>query len=447
MTMPKWFFIFATALVLAAALAGCGRETAPAPGVAAARPQYHCPMHPTYVSDRPGTCPICKMDLVPIPQEEPVPAASSRTAPASEPTDRATVTLSPERRRLLGVRSEVVSRGRLERSLRASGRIAIDERRVHHVHTKYEAWVESLDVDFVGQTVRKGDRLATLYAPELVATQQEYLLALAAQRRLAGSSIESVASGGRDLLEAARRRLLAWDVHPRDIARLEQQGTVQRSLALYAESGGVVTAKVAVHGMRVTPADVLFDIADLSRVWVLADLAESEMAGVRSGLPAEVALSHLPGRSWKGPVTWVSPLVDPATRTVRVRVELTNPDLALRPEAFAEVRLRLDAGDALLVPDSAVLTTGTRSLVFVDHDDGRLEPRAIVVGSGGERGRIVLSGLAEGERVLTSANFLIDSESSLKAALSDLTAAAGAAGHDHAERRAEPEAGARPHVH
>jgi Cu(I)/Ag(I) efflux system membrane fusion protein len=325
------------------------------------------------------------------------------------------------------VRSEPVTLRHLERTIRTVGRVAMDERRVHHVHTKYEAYVEQLYVNFVGQQVRKGEPLAALYSPELVATQQEYLLALRAQGQLAGSGVESAAQGGRDLVQAARQRLLFWDMAPRDIAALERTGTVSRTVKLYADLPGFVIGKTAVHGMRVTPADTLFDIADLSSVWVLADVYESDLADVRVGMSARASLPYQPGREWSGAITFIDPLVDPATRTIKVRIEVPNQDAALKPDMFTDVLLRSDLGTQLFVPEGAVLRAGERRIAFLDRGDGRLEPREVVIGDRVEGGYTVLSGLADGDRVVTSANFLIDSESSLKAALSTLRAPAPSA--------------------
>ena len=422
-TMTRTIPVLAAVLLLAGGLAACRRGGGAAAKTEAAKPQYHCPMHPIYVSDRPGQCPICKMDLVPI-----------ETAAATTPpvvADRAMVALSPERRQLLGVRSEAVTRRHLDRTIRTVGRVAMDERRLHHVHTKYEAYVEKLYVNFVGQMVRKGDHLAALYSPELVATQQEYLLAYRAQQRLAQSGIASVAKGGTDLLEAARQRLLFWDVSPEDIATLERTGKVERTVDLHAELPGYVLQKSAVHGMRVMPADILFDIADLSAVWILADVYESDLATVELGMAAEVTLPYQPGRTWRGKVAFVNPIVDTGTRTVKVRIEVANEDYALKPDMFADVVLRRELGDALFVPESAVLKPGDRQIVFLDLGDGRLAPREIETGARVEGGYAVLSGIAEGDKVVTSANFLIDSESSLKAVLSSM-GAAPAAGGPHA---------------
>ena len=454
-TMTRTIPVLAAALLLAGGLAACRRHVGTAAKAEASKGQYHCPMHPTYVSDRPGQCPICKMDLVPtqpaagtggerkiLYYRSPMDPSVRSNAPqkdsmgmdfvpvyedeATSPivAGRAMVALSPERRQLLGVRSEAVTRRHLDRTIRTVGRVAMDERRLHHIHTKYEAYVENLYVNFVGQMVRKGDHLAALYAPELVATQQEYLLAYRAQQRLAASGIPSVAKGGSDLLEAARQRLLFWDVAPADIEALERTGQVQRTVDLHAELPGYVLQKSAVHGMRVTPADILFDIADLSAVWILADVYESDLATVELGMAAEVTLPYQPGRTWRGKVAFVNPIVEPGTRTVKVRIEVENGDYVLKPDMFADVVLRRELGDALFVPESAVLKPGERQMVFLDLGDGRLAPREIETGARVEGGYAVLSGIAEGDKVVTSANFLIDSESSLKAALSSMGAPA-----------------------
>ena len=433
--------VAALLLLAGGAAVGCRRGGDAATKAQAPKPQYHCPMHPTYVSDRPGQCPICKMDLVPM---EATAASAADEAAGPPVAGRAMVALSPERRQLLGVRSEAITRRHLDRTIRTVGRVAMDERRLHHVHTKYEAYVEKLYVNFIGQMVRKGDHLAALYSPELVATQQEYLLAYRAQQHLAQSGIASVAKGGTDLLEAARQRLLFWDVSPEDIATLERTGKVERTVDLHAELPGYVLQKSAVHGMRVTPADILFDIADLSAVWILADVYESDLATVELGMAAEVTLPYQPGRTWRGTVAFVNPTVEPGTRTVKVRIEVANEGYALKPDMFADVVLRRELGDALFVPESAVLRPGERRIVFLDLGDRGLAPREIEIGARVEGGYAVLSGLAEGDRVVTSANFLIDSESSLKAALASMGAATPGPGPHAAHAAAPPFAAPAP---
>jgi Cu(I)/Ag(I) efflux system membrane fusion protein len=392
------------------------------PAVAAAR--YHCPMHPTYVSDKPGDCPICGMKLVPI--------AAAPPAPASAVPGRASLTLSAERRQILGIRSEEIHHGPLTRLLRTVGRVAVDERRLHHIHTKYDGYVEHLYVDFTGKYVERGDHLLSIYSPELVATQQEYLLAWSARKQMETSGIPSVAQGSLDLLEAARQRLLLWDIKPEDIEALERAGKVSRTVDLHSEVAGYVVQKMAFHGMRVTPADTLFDIADLSRVWVLADVYESDLPLVRIGMQAELTAPYLPGRSWRGPVTYVNPTVEEKTRTVKVRIELANDGRLLKPDMFVDVNLRAELGAGLSVPESAVIDSGGRRLVFLDRGEGRFEPREVALGVRAGAGFQVLSGLEDGERVVTSANFLLDSESSLRSALAGMAQPAPQApGHVH----------------
>jgi Cu(I)/Ag(I) efflux system membrane fusion protein len=378
---------------------------------AAAAALYHCPMHPDVTSDRPGSCPICGMDLVKV---ETSPQAGSTPAPVA---GRAQVTLAPERLQVLGVRSAEVHHARLERAIRTVGRLAVDERRLHHVHTKFAGYVERLYVDFTGAYVRKGQPLLSIYSPELVATQQEYLLAHRARQRLGASPVEAASSGSANLLEAARQRLLLWDIRPADVDALETTGRVTRTLDLYADTSGYVVQKNVVDGMRVMPQDTLFDIADLSHLWVLADVYESDLPAVSLGMTGDVSVPYLPGRSWRGKVSYVAPTVEAATRTIKVRLEIDNPASDLKPDMYADVVLRPFLGSGLILPQSAVVDTGDRQIVFVDLGAGRFEPREVQLGLKVDGGRQVLSGLEDGERVVTSANFLLDSESSLKAVL------------------------------
>ena len=414
---------------------------------------YHCPMHPSYVSDKPGNCAICGMKLVsreaaprPSPGEPrilyyrspmdpsvrsdkpakdsmgmdfvPVYAHEAQGAGGTVP-GRTSLTLSPEKRQALGIRSEEIHHGRLTRALRTVGRVAVDERRLHHIHTKYDGYVEHLYVDFTGKYVERGDHLLSIYSPDLVATQQEYLLAYGAQKT-AASGIPSVAQGSLDLLEATRQRLLLWDMRDEDIEALERAGKVSRTIDLHSEVAGYVVQKMAFHGMRVTPADTLFDIADLSQVWVLADVYESDLPLVRVGMMGELTVPYLPGKTWRGAVTYVGPTVEEKTRTVKVRIELRNEGQQLKPDMFADVHLKADLGTGLSVPQSAVIDSGGRRLVFIDRGEGSFEPREVQLGVQVGGGFQVLSGLADGERVVTSANFLLDSESSLRSALSDM---------------------------
>ena len=385
---------------------------------AAASVEYFCAMHPQIVRERPGECPVCGMKL-----ERRAKAAGTGSAPAPAPQGagqvpgRSAVTLPPDRVALLGIRSEPVGSAITATSLRTVGRVAVDERRREVVHAKYDGYVERLMVGFTGQPVSKGQPLLAIYSPELVAAQQEYLVARRAQERLSGSGVPGVAQGGRDLVEAARQRLASWDLGPAAIASLEQTGTPSRQVTVHSPVSGVVTAKLAFEGMRVSPADRLYEIADLSRVWVLAQVSEKDLPAVRVGMPVRVVVPDQPGKEWRGSVAFVSPTVAPETRTAETRVELDNPGGVLKPEMFVDVHLEAAPTSSLTVPEAAVIFTGERTLVFVDRGNGVFEPREIGVGPRTAQGYGVLNGLAAGERVVISANFLLDSESSLRAAI------------------------------
>jgi len=470
------------AIGLGAVLAGVGIVVATKGGSGAARGEakaarYHCPMHPTYTSDKPGDCPICGMKLVPIEEgsgegqaanakpgerkiafyRSPMDPSVHSDKPAKDGmgmdfvpvyeaeiqgassgvSGRAVVTISSERRQVLGVRSEEVKKVRLDHRIRTVGRVAVDERRLRHVHTKFDGYVEHLYVDYTGKLVRRGERLLAIYSPDLVATQQEYLLAHRGQARLADSAVRSAAQGSIDLHEAARQRLLLWDIRPADIEKLEKAGQVTRTLDVHADIGGYVVQKMAFQGMRVTPADTLYDIADLTHLWVLADVYEYNLPSLTLGTEGHIEVASIPGKHWKGAVTYISPTVEERTRTIKVRLEVDNADGDLKPDMYADVFLHVDLGDGLVVPDGAVINAGDRRLVFLDRGEGRFEPREVKLGiKVNGSGLQVLSGLSEGDRVVTAANFLLDSESSLKAALSGMssaekTTAAGPAGHDH----------------
>ncbi len=357
------------------------------------------------------------MDFVPVYSDE----ADAGSGP-SGPEGLATVTIDARKQSLLGIKTATVTRAPFGTSIRTTGRVAADERRVHHVHTRYEGFVEHVTADFTGKYVTKGEVLARIYSPELYATQEEYLLALKASRSLGPSSVPSVAQGGRELLDAARQRLLLWEITPADIAEIERRGEPIRAMPVYAPISGYVTGRTAYHGMKVMPADTLFDILDLSEVWVLADVYEYELPRVSLGEKATVTLAYWPDRSWNGTVSYIYPAVDEKTRTVKVRIGLANPKGELKPEMFADVTIHGRTREVLQVPDDAVLESGTRNIVFVSPGEGKLVPREVAVGDHGSGVVEIRSGLKEGEVVVRGANFLVDSESRLKAALSAMGA-------------------------
>ncbi|MDQ5857230.1 MAG: efflux RND transporter periplasmic adaptor subunit [Acidobacteriota bacterium] len=376
------------------------------------------PMHPAYKSDKPGTAPDCGMDLVPVYEEAPT------GAPRGKPVaGYSTISVPPERQQAIGVQLGKVEVRDLTKTIRAVGRVTFDETLLHQVHAKFEGYIEELYVDYTGKAVRKGQPLLSIYSPDLLATQQEYLLAFRARQQFRGSSNADLSRGGTDLYESARQRLLLWDISPADLDQLEKTGRPRKALTLYSPVSGFVMVKNAVQGGRVMPSDSLFEIAGLQRVWVLADVYESEAPFVSVGQSARMSLSYLPGRTWTGKVTFIAPVLDETTRTVKVRVEFANPDGVLKPEMYSEVLLERPLGRVVAVPESAVLTTGTRSIVFVAKGGGQFEPREVKPGARVDSYYEIREGLAGGEDVVTQANFLVDSESRLKAALTGMAPA------------------------
>jgi len=380
------------------------------PTQAAAKQMYQCPMHPQIIQDHPGDCPICGMALV-------VMDGKTSQGDGHGTDTHAVVTIDPERQQLIGLRTEAATEGELGGELRATGRVTPDETRVRKVNLKVEGFVERLFVDFTGKAVTRGTPLFSLYSPEFVSAQQEYLLALRTQKALSGGTLQG---SGSDLLEAARRRLLLWDVPREAIERLEKTGEVQRALVLRSPISGVVTAKNVVEGARLTPADIPFEITDLSRVWVQVDIYEAELSRVRVGMAAELTGQAVPGRSLKGRVSFIDPLMDPKTRTARLRLEFPNPKGELKPEMFGEVTLKGQGRKGLVVPLDAVLDAGSSKVVFVALGNGKFEPREVTTGATARDRVEILSGLQTGDEVVVRANFLVDSESRLQAALAQM---------------------------
>jgi Cu(I)/Ag(I) efflux system membrane fusion protein len=412
--------VWALALMAAgSALTGCGdRRATPGAvdrGQKAAR--YHCPMHPSYTSDRPGDCPICNMRLVPIPEGEATPD-SGATPPTptsgSTPAGRVPIVIEPEVAQRIGVELARAERGPATQVIRAAGRVTVDETRVHHVHTKVEGWVKQLYVDHTGQVVREGEPLVSLYSPDLVATQEEYLLA----RREGGESSS--------LAQSARRRLELWDVSDKQIQAIAASGEPKTHVDLTSHAAGVVLEKRVTAGMRVMPGEELYTIADLRRIWVSAAVYEYELPLVHQGQEASVTLAAAPGRVFRGRIVYLYPTLDPATRTAEVRLEFDNPDLLLKPGMFAQVEIQVPLGEALTIPASAVLDSGEEQVVLVAQGEGRYEPRTVTLGQRIGDSVVVLAGVEAGEEVVVGAHFLIDSESRLKAALRGLSG-----GHSH----------------
>jgi RND family efflux transporter MFP subunit len=410
--------------------------------------KYQCPMHPYYTSDRPGDCPICGMRLVPIKEEKEkkreqkpheampgmeMPGVEMPKAEAKVP-DLTTIELSPEKQQLIGVTTDVVRVTSLEKVIRTVGIVKVDEARLKHVHTKVTGWVEKLFINFTGERVGKGQPMLSIYSPELVATQQEYLLAMRLEKRTRQSPYPEARLSSRQLVEDSRRRLLLWDITRGQIAEVERTGEPMKSLRLYAPFSGYVVDIGVREGTYATPDLRLYTIADLSRVWVEADIYEYELSLVRTGQRATLTLVSYPGRVFTGRVSFIYPYLQGQTRTLQARFEFPNPGLLLKPEMYGDVELKIPMGVHLTIPEEAVLESGTRNIAFVAKGRGTFEPREVELGPKAGGRYPVLKGLHRGERVVTSANFLIDAESKLKAALKGMGAGMSMGGeHKHGQ--------------
>lgn len=380
---------------------------------------YYCPMHPTYHSDKPGNCPICGMKLVKL--EKPADKSTPPTqSPAAEPmqTQTGSIFVAPEKQQLIGMRSVAAEYGTLTKEIRATGKVSYDETRVTHIHTKVSGYIEEVFADFVGKSVRAGEPLFTIYSPDLVATEQDFLLALRSRVLLRESTLASAATGSENLIAAARERLRLWDVTDQEVRELETGGKIKRAITVYSPVSGVIVERAAYHhGTFVDPSKDLFMIVDLSRVWVLASIYENDLSLVKLGQAAIVEMPYATSsREMRGRVDFIYPFLDPKTRTVQVRIEFANPALTLKPEMFTNVRISVVLGRQLLVPQDAVMDTGTEQYVFIDLGNGYIEPRLVKVAGAAEEKAGISTGLKSGEKVVTAANFLIDADSRLKGA-------------------------------
>jgi RND family efflux transporter MFP subunit len=369
---------------------------------------WYAPMDPSYHSDHPGKSPM-GMDLLPKYADE----SEEKLAPG-------TVKISPERQQLIGVRTAKVKRSRLTRTIRTTGTVVPDETKIAHIHVKVNGWIDQVYVDFVGQLIKKGQPVFTVYSPDLVATQQDYLIALKGKKYLTEAPYREVSEGADSLLAATRQRLRLWDVSDQQIQELEKTGKVEKTMTFYSPVTGFVLDRQAYPQSAVDPDKELYRVADLSTIWVDAAVYESDLPYIQKGQKATVELSYYPGKSYTGRVAYVYPTVDPQTRTLNVRLEFPNPNYDLKPQMFADVSLDVDYGTHVVVPAEAVLDSGIRKTVFVAKGDGYFEPRNVTVGPRVHDQYIVLSGLKVGETIVTSGNFLIDSESQLNAATSDM---------------------------
>ncbi len=418
---------------------------------------WTCGMHPEVILNEPGQCPKCGMNLVPL-KINSRSAGTSNNLPSSErkilywqapmdPTEiydkpgkskmgmdlvpvyddqvssGSSVQIDPVTVQNMGVRTMPVERTDFSRTLRTIGKITYNEEHLFVVSSKINGWIESLKVNYTGQAVRKGQTLLEIYSPELVTTQQEYLLALKNLKMVGNSTFASIRNGAQSLVNASRQRLSYWDIPESEIQRLESGGAVRKTLQLVAPANGVVIHKTAMEGMYIKEGMDLYRIADLSTVWVIASVYDNEAAWIQKGLPAELELSYAPGKTLRGRVSFIYPYLNEKSRDLQVRIEFPNPDLLLKPGMYGNVRIRTATiQNVLVVPTEAVIRSGERNLVFLAKGDGRFEPREVRIGEESNGKIRIISGLLGNETVVISAQFMLDSESRLQEAIQKMLA-------------------------
>jgi membrane fusion protein, copper/silver efflux system len=386
---------------------------------------YYCPMHPTYTSDKPGECPICNMTLVAMEEDE----GHEEHAGGQGVEGYASINVPSRQRQLIGVTTGTVEKTHVKKPIRTVGRVVYDEKRLSAVTLKFGVWVEELYVKAVGDHVKKGQPLFAIYSPDILEAQQNYLVALEASQALKANSSDGGASSTFEpSVRSARERLLLWDLTEDQVRDIEVKKKPQVRIAILSKVEGVVTERNAAQGDFVGAGMPIFRLADLSTVWIDAAIYEYEVPLVKPGDMAKVTLPSFPGQTFEYKVNFVYPYMDQETRSVRARLEVENPEGKLKPGMYAQATIEEDLGENLVVDQGAVFDTGKRQIVFVDLGEGRLEPREVKAGSRADGQVVVLEGLKEGEKVVTSGNFLIDSESRLKAARSE---GGQVGGHQH----------------
>ncbi len=421
------------------------------------------PMNPTMRSDKPGKAP-CGMDLIPVyaedepPKDQPTASrkilywvdpmdANMRSdkpgkspmgmemvpvyadeGPTEEKLPPGTVKISAQRQQQIGVEYGEVQQKALSKTIRTVARLTYDETKIAHIHTRISGWIEKVYVDFVGKLVKKGQPLLTIYSPELVSTQRELLIARKSRDILGDSPfLKEAGSNAFSLYDSTRERLKLWDIPESEIRAIEKRGTPTKALTLYSPLDGFVLTRNGFTGLRVSPEMDLYVLADLSTIWALADVYEYELPMITLGQKATMTLAYFPGKAYSGKVTFIYPSLEQQTRTLKVRLEFDNPSFELKPDMFANVEIKIDYGTHLAVPRDAVLDSGSEQVVFIAREGGYFEPRKVSLGQQVGNEYIVLDGLKSGERVVTSANFLVDSESQLKSVLGGMAAGAHAA--------------------
>lgn len=421
---------------------------------------WTCTMHPSVRLKDPGKCPICGMELVAVK------AKGSSEKMGEEMQDmkgmkgmdhmhgmsgmgsgsksmdsesKSTFNVSTEKQQRIGVQTEQVMVRPMTRKIRTVGMVELDETKIEHIHTKFNGWIDKVFVDYTFQHVKKGDPLFSIYSPDIVSTQEEYLLALKSKNILGESEFPEIAQGAKSLAESTKRRLKLWDISEDQIRELERKGKVKKSIIFHSPITGHVTLKNAFENMYVEPNTRIYTIADHTTAWINADIYENDISLVKKGQEATITVESLPDEIFRGKVTFTWPHLMEKTRTIKARLVFDNPDLKLLPGMYADVELLIPLGEMLTVPQSAVLRTGKQDIVFVDKGGGDMEMRKVELGYESGESYEVRRGLTEGEKVVSRANFLIDAESNIQAAEATWGEASDDGGQDTGETESHKE--------
>ena len=407
-----------------------------------------CPMHPTYTSDRQGDCPICGMRLVKKELKEDkqndkiverkmnhaghdmknmkMPMDMNEENSKSEAVE---LEIDPAKQQYIGINTTKSLKKNVNREIKALGTIAPDETMLSHIHTKFSGYIKEVFADYEGKLVQKGQPLFTVYSPELVSTQEEYLLALEAKDKLKGNRFPEIDASQEYLLKAARKRLELWDITDEQINKLETTRQATKELTFYSPVNGFITKREAFEGTEITPQAALYDIADLSKVWGQVEVYEVDLPYVMLSQNAIINFPYDNLNPITAKITYIYPSIDPMTRTVKVRLEINNTGFKLKPDMYISANIQSGFGNQIVVPARAVIDSGERQVIFIKAKDGKFTPKEVRLGPEVGNERVVFSGLSEGEEVVTDGNFLLDSESNLETALKQMKPSGGHAGH------------------
>ncbi len=405
-----------------------------------------CPMHPTYTSDRQGDCPICGMRLVKKEMKEKDEnkkivkrTMDNKSHAMKMPMDSemkdmkmeesVELEIDPAKQQYIGINTTKVIKKNVNKEIKALGTIAADETMLSHIHTKFSGYIQKVFADYEGKLVKKGEPLFTVYSPELVSTQEEYLLALQAKDKLKGNKFPEINASQEALLEAAKRRLELWDITDEQINKLEESRQATKELTFYSPVNGFIIKREAFEGNQVSPEVTLYDIADLSKVWAQVEVYEVDLPNVMVGQNAIVNFPYDNLKPITAKITYIYPIVDPMTRTAKVRLEINNTGFKLKPDMYISANIQSGFGSQIVVPVRAVIDSGERQIVFVKNDEGKFLPKQVGLGPEVGNERVIFEGLEEGEEVVTDGNFLLDSESNLETALRQMKPASGHAEH------------------